>query len=59
MADRRSLPALGHGGCFGVAGVVRDENDQEKHRPIPYHIPVLNRSFSFFRENKKTVREPG
>src|SRR6187455_165304 len=22
MVDRRSLPALGHGGCFGVAGVV-------------------------------------
>ena len=22
MVDRRSLPALGHGGCFDVAGVV-------------------------------------
>jgi hypothetical protein len=39
--------------------VRRDENDQEKHRLIPYRIPVLNRSFSFSRENKKTVREPG
>jgi hypothetical protein len=39
--------------------VVRDENEQEKYRPVLYHIPVLNRSFSFFRENEKTVREPG
>jgi hypothetical protein len=43
------------------AGTVaaRDENEQEKYRPVLYHIPVLNRSFSFFRENEKTVREPG
>jgi hypothetical protein len=37
----------------------RDENEQEKYCPVLYHIPVLNRSFLFFRENKKTVREPG
>jgi hypothetical protein len=63
MGFRYKIVPAGLGNVLGYLGSVaralvmyrthpgRDENEQEKYRPVLYHIPVLNRSFSFFREN--------